>query len=375
LSALRRLLPLAFLALLPAWGPCADPPPPSANSLAASRALAFLVSTQNPDGSWGSPLGGHPEDIWPNPATHDAWRMATTGLCCMALMEHPAAPGAGKALDAGIEALLAGADLKRPSDWDADQTWGWIYALEALARAERDPALASRRGRIRILVDVLLGRLASTQSPIGGWAYYDFEGPVRSPSWATSFTTATAVLALHEARLSGHVVPPEVLREAVKAVAGCRLPDGAVSYSIHAVARPMPVREGIHNLKGSLSRIQVLNLATYLEGRGVAQKDLEHGLDLFFEHHRFLDVACGRPIPHEAYYQNAGYFYLFGHAYAGKVIRLLAPEARAKYADRLAQEVWKIQEPDGSCWDFPIHGYYKPYGTAFALLAVGPDTE
>ncbi len=364
--------PLALVLLLP-WAP-AVPAPEEAPDLrkAVSRGVAFLVGTQNPDGSWGSPLGGHPDDVWSNAETNRAWRVATTGLCCQALMEHAEQPGAGKALEAGMDALLANAALKRPSDWDVDHVWGWIFALETLAKAERHAPLASRRDRIRPSVDALLGSLAGVQSPSGGWAYYDFGIPTHAPSWTTSFTTSSAILAMHEARLSGHALPPAMLREAVKAVRRCRLPDGAYTYQVQAVPAPYPASENIRNVKGSLSRIQVANLALFLEEGGVGREDLERGLDLFFEHHRFLDVACGRPIPHEAYSRNAGYFYLYGHAYAGRVLRQLPAEAQGRYRPRLEHEVLKLQGPDGSWWDFPIQGYFKPYGTAFALLALGP---
>ena len=62
------------------------------------------------------------------------------------------------------------------------------------------------------------------------------------------------------------------------------------------------------------------------------------GLDAFFEHHRFLDIARGKPIPHEAYYQNSGYFYFFGHFYAAGVLELLNPAEQVRYRSRLARE-------------------------------------
>jgi len=29
-----------------------------------------------------------------------------------------------------------------------------------------------------------------------------------------------------------------------------------------------------------------------------------------------------------------------------------------------------LQEQDGSWWDYPLYSYHKPYGTAFALMAL-----
>lgn len=357
---MKRLAVVLALLVGAQAAPAADP---------ARKGIDYLLQSQNPDGSWGSLKESTPEaGFWWVPESHRAWRVATTGLCCMALMERSAGlPEAKGTVLHGIDYILANARLQRPSSWDTDHLWGRIYALEALSRAEAHPWAASRKGRIRPAVDALIRDLASEQTPSGGWAYYDdFDAPATSPpKWATSFTTANAILALRAARESGHVVPPVMMDAAKRALERARLPDGAYAYHASAgVLPPRPGRDSLNNVKGSLARIQVGNLAL--------GKDLAKGLDLFFAHHRFLDAACYRPVPHEAYYQNSGYFYLYGHAYAGRAIRSLPKVEQAKYRSRLDREVLKMQSPDGSWWDFPMQGYAKPYGTAFALMALLP---
>ena len=49
-----------------------------------------------------------------------------------------------------------------------------------------------------------------------------------------------------------------------------------------------------------------------------------------------------------------------------------AAEAQGRYRALLEKEVLKLQSPDGCWWDYPMQGYAKPYGTAFALLALAP---
>jgi hypothetical protein len=267
--------------------------------------------------------------------------------------------------------MVANADMKRCSDWDTDHVWGWVYALEALSRAERFEKLSGRRAAIRQAVDRLIRSLSACQSPSGGWAYYDLDTPkTRTPSWATSFTTANAVVALAEAERSGHVLPKGMIPAAVRALERSRLPDGGVTYSIEALPRPVPGREHIHNVKGSLSRIQAVNLALKAAGRDVPDARADKGLDLLFTHHRFLDAAVSRPIPHEAYYWNSGYFYLYGHAYAARLARGLPPALRDRQLPRIQAEVLKLQDADGSFSDYPMQGYHRPYGTAFALIAL-----
>ena len=97
---------------------------------------------------------------------------------------------------------------------------------------------------------------------------------------------------------------------------------------------------------------------------------VREGLDAFFEEHRFLDVARMRPIPHEAYYANAGYFYLFAHYYAAEAIELLPPEEREAYHARLRPHLVKVQEKSGLSTDFLGTGYLDVAGTAFTALAL-----
>ena len=77
-----------------------------------------------------------------------------------------------------------------------------------------------------------------------------------------------------------------------------------------------------------------------------------------------------KPIPHEAYYQNAGYFYFFGHYYAAGVIEELPKKDRAPYAEKLRREVVKCQEKDGSMWDFYLSSFHRPWGTSFGVMAL-----
>ena len=78
-----------------------------------------------------------------------------------------------------------------------------------------------------------------------------------------------------------------------------------------------------------------------------------------------------RPIPHEAYYYNSGYFYLFGHYYTALVIERLPPAEQPVWWRKLQREIVKTQQKDGSMWDYDMHRYDRPYGVAFGLMALG----
>jgi hypothetical protein len=157
----------------------------------------------------------------------------------------------------------------------------------------------------------------------------------------------------------------------------CRLANGAWSYSVEAV--PHLGLEWIDNVKGSLSRIQACNWALFSVGEPKITLDrLRQGLEQFFEHHRFLDVAFMDPVPHEAYYFNSGYFYLFGHYYAARVIECLPEEEREGWHARLRPHLVKVMRADGASTDFLTSGYMQVAGTAFSALALAlglPEPE
>lgn len=366
--------------LAAAWAVSAQPPPPrdvdpQEARDALQRGVAFLLADQNPNGSWGGPRGGiwtFSGIVWSNPATHHAWTVATTGLCCAALLDADRSPETLNAVQRSVDYLLERADVGRPSEWDTMDSWSNIYGLQALARVYVDPHFLAdpRRERCKQVASRLMRNLARTQALNGGWGYLEFDAPrTRHHQWATSFTTAAAVVALSDARDAGFEVDETMFRRAARAVERCRLPTGAYLYAVPVI--PIPGNsERIHNIKGSLCRIQSCNLALLLGGYPIPTSRLREGLSDLFRHHRFIDIARDKPIPHESYYQNSGYFYLFGHYYAARLINQLPADSRAEFWPRLRYEVVKLQQADGSMFDYDMHAYQKPYGTAYGIMTL-----
>jgi hypothetical protein len=337
---------------------------------AVDRGLEHLLKSQREDGSWGGVRNATFTSGFANPATYHSWTVGTTALAALAVLE----TGRGEAraaADRGLDFLIANADLKRPAEWDVDNVWGLAYGLHTLARALRDERYqgSSRAAPLGEAAATMVRGLVRYQSPRGGWGYYAAPVAAWRPEWATSFTTAVAVLALAEAREAGVAVPDNVFRAAARAVERCRLPNGAYSYSVDAIPRHLRL-ESIDQVKGSLGRIQVCNYALHRAGVELPVRALESGVELFFRHHRFLDAARNKPIPHEAYYANAAYFYLFGHYYAALVIEALPEPSRAYWSLRLRREILKCQQKDGALWDFWIASTTRPYGTAFGIMAL-----
>ncbi|KAF0244899.1 MAG: signal peptide-domain containing [Planctomycetota bacterium] len=339
--------------------------------------VTFLLKSQERGGYWGTgcrPLGW---DIYASaPGSHMAFKVATTALCAMALREVAASgilldPMKSEAVAAGrrAEDWLVGPGIKvrRASQDEIYNVWGHMYGLQALAAAirdEQDPARLEslKKGALEHLD--LLDRYSTTY---GGWNYYDFAYLTQHPSLEpTAFGTSAGLIALKEARAVGLPVSEKLVRGAIRLLEKCRTPENTYLYSYDWRYHPMGI---INRPAGSLGRTQAGNDAlTEWGSKAVPAADLTAGLERLFKLQLYLECGRKRPIPHEAYYAVAGYFYYFGHYYAARLLPLIPAEDAKIYAKKLSDTIRPHQEEDGSWWDFGMWDFHKPYGTAFALL-------
>ena len=337
-----------------------------------NRALTWITSQQNADGSWGTDTVESLFELQYSPASFSAWKLAGGAISTLALLGAEETPERRKALDKSIEFVLAAERPRRGSDWDIDNNWAALYVTILLVDVARDARFQGEPWKSRIAARgaEYLQHLSDQQDPLGGWGYY--EGPVvsRRPTWSTSFSTACVIPALLRAKELGWPVDEKMLARAIEYVRRCALPNGAYQYDLQPIPR-ITGGESINDVKGSLGRIQVCNWARFrAQDPRVTLEKLREGLTQFFDNHRFLDVARMRPIPHEAYYANAGYFYFFGHYYAALVIESLPESEREAWHARLRAEVVKAQGKQGQFVDFIGSFYSYTYATGFAALAL-----
>lgn len=339
---------------------------------ALNRALAWIVARQNPDGSWGTDTVESLHELNYSPASFSAWKLAGGAISTLALLGAEETPERRKALDRAVEFVLRVERPRRGNDWDIDNNWAALYVTVLLEKVARDPRYQGEPWKTRIAARgaEYLEHLEAQQDPLGGWGYY--EGPVvsRRPTWSTSFSTACVVPALIGAKELGWPVDERMLARAIEYVRRCALPNGAYEYDLRPIPR-ITGGESINDVKGSLGRIQVCNWARFrAEDPRVTPEKLREGLRQFFDNHQFLDVARMRPIPHEAYYANAGYFYFFGHYHAAMVIESLPEAEREAWHARLRAEIVKAQGDEGHFIDFVGSFYSYTYATGFAALAL-----
>jgi hypothetical protein len=363
---------LAEMGPKPKPAPKADPKEIEA---AIGRGVAFLLKRQNADGSWGSERGDRTGEVYaPVPGAHQAFRGAVTSLCISALLEVGGeSPEVARSVERAETWLMEHLPAVRRNSADAlYNNWCHAYSIDALLHMLRQrPQDKERAGKIRALIDGQIGMLVRYECLAGGWCYYDdFTFQTQHPNGSTiSFVTATVLVAMADAHKAGIEVPQKVVDRGVASIVRQRKPDFSYEYGEYLKYQPMAP---INRPGGSLGRSQACNLALRAWGdKQVTDTVVETWLDRLFARELWLDLGRKRPIPHESWFQVAGYFFYYGHYYAARCIEILPAEKRPPQQDQLAQVLLRLQEPDGSWWDFPLYDYHQQYGTAFALMSLG----
>ena len=339
---------------------------------AIARGRAFLVGKQNTDGSFGSAERTKDLNIMAGVGSHFGFRAATTALAVQALIEEDdGSPAVAAAIDRGERWLLAHLpDVRRDDPTMIYNVWAHAYGIQALvAMHGRRPDDAARRGRIESLIRGQFEKLAKYESAQGGWGYYDFTaGTQRPASSSTSFVNATVLIAMHDARDIDFEPPADLVRRAVEATEAQMLPDFSYLYGSYLRWQP---RRAVNRPGGSLGRSQACNLALRLWGdERVSDAVLEEWLDRLIVRNGWLELGRKRPIPHESFFQVAGYFYFYGHYYAARVLDELPAEVADGYRGNLARIILDVQDADGSWWDYPLYDYHQPYGTGYAVMTL-----
>jgi hypothetical protein len=367
-----EIAPVAAVAPVPS-----APEEPSRSQVdeAIRRGVDFLVSAQNPNGSWGGPTRTKGLNIYaPLPGAHHAFRAGTSGLALSGLID---AADPRPEVQAAVDKAAAWTASELPKLRRADTTttynaWGHAYGLRALVRLHaRETDAAKKSEWIRLAQEQV--DLANRYEDLnGGWGYLDiYDGlATQKPSGITTcFTSATVLLAMAEARDKlGVVLNEKIVRSSLASIRRQRTPDFSYVYSHGHIYRP---RTPINRPAGSLARSQSCNTALRVFGDETVTDGVVTALaDRFLDREGWLSIGRKRPVPHETHFQISGYFYYYGVFYFTEAVAGLPKEKQAPYARRLAALLIERQEADGSWWDYPLYDYHQPYGTGYALMAL-----
>ncbi len=336
------------------------------------KGVDFLIANQNKNGSWGSSdLQGGILLYAPVPGAHHAFQSAVTAMCISALIETGGErDDVRKAIERGETWLMENLPKVRRANADTlYNIWSHLYGIQAFVRMHERLPDADRKKKIAKLIDEQISFLIRYESVDKGWGYYDFTiGAQRPATSSTSFMTAAVLVALREAKDIGIDVPDKLIKGAVDSIHRQRKPDFAYLYGEYM--KYVPQHE-INLPAGSLGRSQACNLALRLwKDDAVTDKIMAAWLDRLMARNGWLDMGRKKPIPHESHFAIAGYFFYFGHYYAGYSIGQLPADQRPFYQDHLATLLLRLQGDDGTWWDYPLYNYHRQYGTAFALMTM-----
>lgn len=344
-------------------------------NVSIKRGVDFLLASQNDNGSWGSATKTKGLNIYaPLPGAHHAYRAGTSGLALSGLID---SADPRPEVRASIEKAAAWTAAELPKLRRADQTttynaWGHAYGLRAISRLhqkEADPVKKAEWARLAQEQVDLANRYEDVN---GGWGYLDLYDNLttQKPSGIpTSFTTATVLLAMDQARSGmGVKLDDKLVKHALAGIEAQRTPDFSYVYSFSHRMRP---RVDINRPAGSLARSQACNAALRVFGdKAVTDEIIITWADRFIAREGFLSNVRKRPVPHEGQFRIAGYFYYYGIYYFTESVKLLPKEKHAAYAKQLATILLQRQEKDGSWWDYPLYDYHQPYGTGYSLMAL-----
>lgn len=349
------------------------PPTQEAIQSAIDRGVEFLVKDQNKDGSWGNATQTKGLNIYAHvPGSHQAFRAATTALCVSAIIESKTQNEAAlKSLELGEAWLIENLPkVRRQDPILLYNVWSHSYGIQAFVRMhERLPNDKERIEKLRKLVKEQIDYMERYESINGGWGYYDFDyGTQRPGASSTSFVTASALVAFHDAKSIGVYAPEKLVKRAVDSIVRQRKNDFTYVYGEYLKMAPMA---DINRPAGSLGRSQACNIALRLHGdKRVSDHVLKVWLDRLIARNEWLGIGRKRPVPHEAWFQVAGYFYYYGHYYAALCIDALPKEDRPHFQGHIAKIMIDLQEKDGSWWDYPLYDYHQPYGTALTVMTL-----
>ena len=352
-------------------------PPATSEAITAAitRGVDFLLASQNKNGSWGSATRTKDINIYaPLPGAHQAFRAGASGLALSGLID-----SADKRPEttATIEKAAAWTAENLPKLRRADQTttyniWGHAYGLRALTRLWLRETDSEKKALYKTLAQEQINLVDRYEDINGGWGYLDIFDDFTSQKptgITTSFSSATVLLAMHEAHEKlGVTLNDKIVNSSLDSIKRQQFPDKSYAYSHLHRMRP---RTDINLPAGSLARSQSCNAALRVYGReGISDEVITEWADRFLAREGFLSIARKRPIPHDSHFHISGYFYYYGIYYFTESVRLLPPEKQKHYAERLAALILSKQEKDGSWWDYPLYDYHQAYGTGYCLMSL-----
>lgn len=335
------------------------------------RGAKHLVESQRKNGCWGGPQWTGGVDRDPVPGSFRSFDVAVTAMCLEALLDVAGDESIRKANERAYQFLLSRTGkIKRAGPGDLPQVWAYCYCIQTFSKMYARESSEEKKAELKTAIEAHMQGLVRWQSIHGGWFYYG-SGMAKPINPSCSFVNAAVLVALKRAKEIGIEFDKKTLDKAIRATKMMRKPDSTYLYTARIPGDMSGAAREINRPAGSLGRSQACNIALRLWGDPKISDDVVRiWLNRLISRHGWLDMGRKKPIPHESFAAVAGYFYYFGVYYGSVNLEVLEREERAFYQHHLALIIMDRQEKDGSWFDYPLYSYHKPYGTAFAMLAL-----
>ncbi len=343
---------------------------PGQLEMSIERGSKHLVETQRADGAWGGPqwTGGVDSDPV---GSMDAFDVAITAMCLEAMLDVEQSAEVVAANKKALEFLLEDTDgIRRADGGNLPHIWSHCYCIQTFTKIHQRSSDEMLKTRLEDAIETHVAGLDRWQSINGGWFYYG-NGMAKPTNPSCSFVNAAILIALSRARDAGMDVNDKMVAKALRATQLMRKPDSSFLYTAGIPGDMSNAMSPINRPAGSLGRSQAGNAALRAwSDEDITDEVLTNWLNRLITRHGWLEMGRKRRVPHVAPAAVAGYFYYFGMYYGSVCIEFLPSQQQEFYQLHLAKLIMERQEKDGSWFDYPLYSYHKPYGTAFAMLAL-----
>lgn len=307
----------------------------------------YLLVMQRKDGSFVDStydFGG--TDSMPNVYT------AVTSLCGTALLDAKKHyPEKAKQIEASIEkARKFVVNPKNINPVDRDEIlWAYAYRVRFLC------AMSRSGYEVKDDLKTATKKLESVQSKRGNW-YHEYNN---------SFVTATALIALHDAKSCGIAVDENKIKKGLKSLQFDRFENGAFPYYSRRSATQRRREEPVPSAAG---RMPICELGLFLWGKS-NDKAMEKAVESSLKHHRLLARAY-KYDNHTNTYAYGGFFFWYDmRSRAEAILFVKDKEVASNWMKQHNKLVLDLPELDGCFVD--SHELGRCYGSAMALLCMG----
>jgi hypothetical protein len=308
---------------------------------AVDRALAWLASRQNANGSWTNRVG---YKLYEDYFGEENDSIDVTAIAGMAFVSAGHVPGRGKYgknVALGVQWLLS---KVRDEDGYITHAGSRMYSHAFATLFLAEIYGMTRQGDIKPKLKRAVDLIVNSQNREGGWRYQ----PI--PVDADLSVTVSTVQALRAARNAGIAVPLDTIQRAMRYVMRCAVPRRGFSY------QAATYDNGMNDTRVSFA-LTACGVVAMCSAGMYDSREVREGLRVLPQYKHSL-------IPGKLHYY-------YGHYYAAQAMYLAGGDHWGAYYPPVRDEILGRQEPDGS-WADDVG---KTYATAMACVVLQMPCE